>query len=108
MTARETSPEIVRLTEQYPFEVISVAGSIADHYSMAQMTDILNDDALINAAVEATAEGKAHFASLQKKGYEAVKDKQTKQELARSAFMYIADVRALWYRGARDDLRESA
>lgn len=108
MSAHETHPEIVRLTEKYPFEVISVAGSIADHYSMAQMTDILSDEAMIEAAAEITAEGKAHFATLNKRGYEPIKDKQVKRELARSAFQYLADVRSLWHRGYRGDLPESA
>ena len=108
MAERATHPEIVRLTEQYPFEVISVAGSIAEHYSVSQMTDILSDDDLVQLYAEAAAEKKSHFAALHKKGYEPVRDKQVRHELARSAFHYLADVRGLWHRDMREEMRESA
>lgn len=108
MTPREMSPEIIRLTERYPYEVISVAGSIAEHYSVAQMTDILSDDDMVDMYASAAAERRSHFASLRKEGNTEVKDRQVRQELARSAFNYIADVRGLWHRDTRTDLRNIA
>ena len=85
-----------------------MAGSMAEHFSVAQMTDILAKDELVDLYADAAAERRSHFSNLREKGYENVKEKEVRRELARSAFGYLADVRGLWHRGTRAELQDIA
>lgn len=108
MTSREIHPAIARLTERYPSDVRSVAGSIAEKYSVAQMTDILGSDESIEYHALQESFGKANFASLRKQGNEEVRKQAVRVELARSAFGYLAELRTLWHREATTELEHIA
>ncbi len=112
MPSREIDPRIIHLTERYPEDVISVAGSLAGHYSVGQMTDILARDELVDYHAQIVAQERTYFTALRKEGGETerqrLKDAHLREELARAAFGYLAEVRQLWHRDPRSDLLVSA